>query len=68
MIIATLDRFGYELRVLSESKSRAEKLLMEEYKKGYYNYNHCKPDKEELQCAREEIFCDEVELDEVNWR
>jgi hypothetical protein len=67
MIIATLDRFGYELRVLSDSKKMAEKCLIEEYKKGYYNYNHCKPDKEELDCAKDEIFIDEIELNEVHW-
>ena len=33
MIIATLDRFGYELRVISDSKKMAEKCLIEEYKK-----------------------------------
>ena len=31
MILATLDRFGYDLTVLAENEEEAEKLLMEEY-------------------------------------
>lgn len=67
MVIGTLDRFGYELRVLSETQSQAEKMLMKEYRKTYLEWNHCRPSKEEVECAKEEIFCDEVELDEVHW-
>lgn len=67
IFIGTLDRFGYELRVVTNSEEEARKLLMKEYKNAYEEINHCKPSKETFRIAKDEIFVDEVTLGKVEW-
>lgn len=66
--VGTLDRFGYDLRVVTTTKAEAKKLLIAEYKNAYEEINHCKPSKETFRIAKEEIFVDEVEIGKVEWR
>lgn len=60
MFLASLDRFGYELTVLTETKEEAEKLLMEEYEKAYRNVNAGEDPREEIACEHysEESYYD----------
>ena len=65
--VGTLDRFGYVLRVVATTKAEAKKLLIAEYKNAYEEINHCRPPKETLKIAKDEIFVDEVEIGKVEW-
>ena len=67
MFIGTLERFGYLLRVVSETKKEAEDCLIKEYIEAYITRNNCKPTKAELESARNDIGISKVELNEVEW-
>lgn len=67
IFIGTLDRFGYELRVVTNSEEEARKLLMKEYKKTFETINHYRPTKEYINTAEDELFIEEVTLGKVEW-
>lgn len=67
IFVGTLERFGYELRVVTNSEAEARKLLMKEYKKAYEEINHCKLTKEAISTAEDELFIEEVTLGKVEW-
>ena len=67
IFIGTLDRFGYELRVVTNSEAEARKLLMREYKRAYEEINHCRLTKEAINTAEDELFIEEVTFGKVEW-
>lgn len=63
-----LDRFGYTLTTLAATEEAVRKALIAEYKKAYMQYNYgSKPDREELACAKEEIYAEQFTLGDVHW-
>lgn len=68
VVIATLYRFGYDLTVAEETKEKAEKAMMKEYREAFIKWNDgLKPTKEEKDNAREDICFDELTYGEVEW-
>ena len=68
VVIATLYRFGYDLTVAEETKEKAEKAMMKEYRETFIKWNDgLKPTKEEKDNAREDIRFDELTYGEVEW-
>ena len=70
--IATLDRFGYDLTVASNSKKKCREALSAEYQKAYAGRNgnfdmNNEEDKEYYETAMGEIFFRFHELDVVEW-
>ena len=79
VFIGTLDRFGYELTVVSSSEEKCRDLLLEEYKRAYEMRNPGEDPEEEIaedrysnltyyELAKEDMAITEMELDKVEWR
>lgn len=76
MVIATLDRFGYELTTIAETKEAAIKAIMKEYSQAYKARNGTTPGKDidyyngcsYYANAKEDICCYEIEVGKVEWR
>lgn len=75
MILAILDRFGYELTTIAETKEQAIKTIMKEYSKAYKAENGTTPGKDYVYegttyyaLAKEEISICEINPGEVEWR
>ena len=68
VILASLYRFGYELRIVSATKDEAETQLMKEYKKAYKKYNDGEsPSMDFIRRAMEDIEYTDMEFDTVEW-
>ncbi len=68
MFYGQLERFGYMLTVISETKEGAKKALLKAYRRAYrISNNGARPTKEELECVNDELYIDEFKNDEVYW-
>lgn len=74
MILATLDRFGYELTTIAETKEAAIKAMMKEYTRVYKQINGTTPRKDMYDegvsfyaQAKEDINIHEIEIGKVGW-
>lgn len=67
LYIGHLDRFGYTLRIVSDSEEKARRLLMKEYRRAYKDMWGVLPSKEEREEAEDEAYIEQVELDKVMW-
>lgn len=61
------DRFGYDLRVVTDSEEKARRLLMKEYRRAYKDLWGVFPSKEETDTAKDELDISPIELDKVEW-
>ena len=75
MILATLERFGYELTTIAETKDAAVKAMMKEYSRAYKQINGTTPGKDYFeegvtyyQQAKEDICFSEIQEGMVVWR
>lgn len=56
-----LYRFGYDLKALGHTEEECRQVLMKTYRKWYRNWNDgCRPTKEELRRANEDINIDKM--------
>ena len=75
MILATLERFGYELTVVAETREEAIKTMMKEYTRAYKARNGTTPGKDIdyyngksfYANAKEDVCCIEIEKGKVEW-
>ena len=72
--VATLDRFGYEMRTVATTEKQARENIVKAYITAYKNTNGIDPrqstyGKEDYKTAKEEIYVDEYNLaeNEVHW-
>ena len=66
VIIATLYRFGYDLTVAEETRTKAEKAMMKYYKETFIAWNDgLKPTRDEIRNAKEDIRFDELTYGQV---
>ena len=69
---ASLERFGYNLSVVGQTEKECRDALEKEYKRVYMDINgnsdfEDEEDKEYLETAMEEMYCDFWEFGEVQW-
>ena len=79
MFLGSLDRFGYELRVLCKTEQECRDALLEAYVVAYQNDNGGEDPREEIaydrgyedktyyEVAEDDISIQEIELDKVYW-
>ena len=65
--VGTLDRFGYDLIVVSDTEDGARKALMAEYRRTYKKINKSYPSKEEIDSVNDDIFVRDAVLNQVYW-
>lgn len=76
VFIGQLERFGYTLTVVSATEKEAREALLKKYVKAYKARNGVHPKYESdcyssyssyYDCAKEEMYIEEVELNQVLW-
>ena len=76
MVIAELERFGYTLKVVSETEEQAVDSLMAVYERCYRDYNDGDDPREIYEHSEEysdydfalgEIYVEEIEFNKVYW-
>lgn len=68
MTLITLDRFGYDLTVIDETKEKAIKAMLKEYRRAYAKWNNgARPTKEELEAVDDAMRITELTLGKVEW-